>query len=43
MIPANFDYHRPQSKVKALELLGQTRGDGRILPAGGHSLIPMTR
>jgi aerobic carbon-monoxide dehydrogenase medium subunit len=42
MIPANFDYHRPQSKVKALELLGQTRGDGRIL-AGGHSLIPMMK
>lgn len=42
MIPASFDYHRPQSKVKALELLGQTRGNGRIL-AGGHSLIPMMK
>jgi len=42
MIPASFDYHRPQSKVKALELLGQTRGDGRVL-AGGHSLIPMMK
>jgi carbon-monoxide dehydrogenase medium subunit len=42
MIPASFDYHRPQTKHKALELLGRTRGDGRIL-AGGHSLIPMMK
>ncbi len=42
MIPASFDYHRPQSKRRALELLRQTGGDGRIL-AGGHSLIPMMK
>ena len=42
MIPASFDYHRPQNKAKALELLGQTQGNGRIL-AGGHSLIPMMK
>jgi carbon-monoxide dehydrogenase medium subunit len=42
MIPARFDYHRPQSKRQALEMLGQVLGDGRIL-AGGHSLIPMMK
>ncbi len=42
MIPASFDYHRPESKKQALELLHRTGGDGRIL-AGGHSLIPMMK
>ena len=42
MIPADFDYHRPESKAQALQLLGRAGGDGRIL-AGGHSLIPMMK
>ena len=42
MIPASFDYHRPQTKRQALEMLGKVRGDGRVL-AGGHSLIPMMK
>src|SRR5271165_5950669 len=42
MIPASFDYHRPQSRAQALELLGRSGGDGRVL-AGGHSLIPMMK
>ncbi len=42
MIPASFDYHRPQTKAQALQMLGQAGGDGRIL-AGGHSLIPMMK
>ncbi|MFZ0568947.1 MAG: xanthine dehydrogenase family protein subunit M [Rhodomicrobium sp.] len=42
MIPASFDYHRPQNKRQALELLGKAGGNGRVL-AGGHSLIPMMK
>ena len=42
MIPANFTYHRPDSKVQALRLLGQFGDDGRVL-AGGHSLVPMMK
>jgi len=42
MIPADFDYHRPDSKAQALRLLGAAGSEGRIL-AGGHSLIPMMK
>lgn len=42
MIPGNFNYHRPDSKAQALQLLGQFGEDGRVL-AGGHSLIPMMK
>ncbi len=42
MIPAEFSYHRPDSKAEALKLLGQFGDDGRVL-AGGHSLIPMMK
>jgi carbon-monoxide dehydrogenase medium subunit len=42
MIPDRFDYHRPASKLQALELLKKAGSEGRIL-AGGHSLIPMMK
>jgi carbon-monoxide dehydrogenase medium subunit len=38
MIPANFEYHRPQTLDEAVALLGQSE-DAKIL-AGGHSLVP---
>jgi carbon-monoxide dehydrogenase medium subunit len=38
MIPAQFEYHRPQSLDEALEVLAGTE-DAKIL-AGGHSLLP---
>jgi carbon-monoxide dehydrogenase medium subunit len=38
MIPANFDYHRPQSLDEAMRILSGS-DDAKIL-AGGHSLIP---
>jgi carbon-monoxide dehydrogenase medium subunit len=39
MIPASFDYHRPESLDAAITLLSQLGDDARPL-AGGHSLIP---
>lgn len=39
MIPAEFEYHAPNSLNEALALLGQ-HGDEAKLLAGGHSLIP---
>jgi len=39
MIPAQFDYERPNSIAEALTLLAQRPDDAKIL-AGGHSLIP---
>ncbi|MFQ5745245.1 MAG: FAD binding domain-containing protein, partial [Acidobacteriota bacterium] len=41
MIPAAFDYHRPQSLAEAVELLG--RHEDTKLLAGGHSLLPMMK
>ena len=38
MVPANFDYHRPQSVGEALRILASNE-DAKIL-AGGHSLVP---
>jgi len=38
MIPATFDYFRPQTLDEALSLLGK-HDDAKVL-AGGHSLIP---
>lgn len=38
MIPASFEYHRPQTLDEAVALLGQSE-DAKIL-AGGHSLVP---
>jgi len=42
MIPAAFDYHRPNSLQEAVSALAQWGADGRPL-AGGHSLIPMMK
>jgi carbon-monoxide dehydrogenase medium subunit len=42
MIPAAFDYHRPQSLGEALSLLAEHGGDAKLL-AGGQSLIPAMR
>lgn len=39
MVPAAFDYHRPDSLDAALQLLSGLGEDARVL-AGGHSLIP---
>ena len=39
MIPAAFNYFRPQSVEEALGLLAQHGEDAKVL-AGGHSLIP---
>lgn len=42
MIPAPFDYSRPDSAAAALELL-KRHGDNAVLLAGGHSIIPMMK
>lgn len=42
MIPAAFEYHRPESADEALALLAE-HGDGARLLAGGHSLLPLMR
>ena len=42
MIPAPFEYHRPESISEALTLLKRHGSEARVL-AGGHSLIPMMR
>ncbi len=39
MIPASFDYLRPQSLAEAVSLLVQGGDDAKVL-AGGHSLLP---
>ena len=39
MVPASFEYHRPDSLDGAVKLLSQLGDDARPL-AGGHSLIP---
>jgi aerobic carbon-monoxide dehydrogenase medium subunit len=42
MIPAAFDYHRPQSIADAISLLSRLGEEARPL-AGGHSLVPMMK
>ncbi|MCO8145064.1 xanthine dehydrogenase family protein subunit M [Rhodovulum tesquicola] len=42
MIPARFDYHRPDSVAAAVGLLQQHGDEARVV-AGGHSLIPMMK
>jgi len=42
MIPAAFEYHRPQSVEAAIGLLGSLGESARVV-AGGHSLIPMMK
>ncbi|MBM3839141.1 MAG: xanthine dehydrogenase family protein subunit M, partial [Verrucomicrobia bacterium] len=39
MIPASFDYFRPQSLEEAIGLLNQHGEEAKVL-AGGHSLVP---
>ncbi len=42
MIPAPFDYHRPDTLDKVIALL-KTHGEDARVMAGGHSLIPMMK
>lgn len=42
MIPAAFEYHRPDSVEAAAKLLSEYGDNARVL-AGGHSLIPMMK
>ena len=42
MIPASFDYHRPDSIDGAVSLLKSLGDEARVV-AGGHSLIPMMK
>ena len=42
MIPAAFEYHRPDDMAGVLSLLDQYGDDARVM-AGGHSLIPMMK
>ena len=42
MIPAAFDYHRPQGIEDAIAILQEHGDDARVI-AGGHSLIPMMK
>ncbi len=42
MIPAPFEYHRPDSVEAAVKLLSDFGEDARVV-AGGHSLIPMMK
>ena len=39
MIPAAFDYHRPNDLDGVISLLQEHGDDARVI-AGGHSLIP---
>ncbi|WP_425038749.1 FAD binding domain-containing protein [Primorskyibacter sp. S187A] len=42
MIPAAFEYHRPQNMDAVLSILQEHGDDARVM-AGGHSLIPMMK
>jgi carbon-monoxide dehydrogenase medium subunit len=42
MIPAAFDYHRPQSVADATATLAALGDDAKVL-AGGHSLLPLMK
>jgi aerobic carbon-monoxide dehydrogenase medium subunit len=42
MIPAGFDYYRPQSATEAVRMLADLGDEAKIL-AGGHSLLPLMR
>lgn len=41
MIPAQFDYHRPETISQAVQLL-QSNPEAKVL-AGGHSLVPVMK
>src|SRR6056300_1052900 len=42
VIPASFEYHRPQDMAGVLSILEEHGDDARVM-AGGHSLIPMMK
>jgi len=42
MLPAAFEYHRPETLDEALSLLSAHADDGKVL-AGGQSLIPLMK
>ncbi len=42
MLPARFDYHRPETLDEALELMDRFGDEAKVL-AGGMSLIPMMK
>ncbi len=42
MIPAPFNYHRPDTIDEVVALLGEHGEEARVL-AGGHSLVPMMK
>ena len=42
MIPAAFDYYRPQDLDGVISLLQEHGDDARVI-AGGHSLIPLMK
>ncbi len=42
MIPAPFDYHRPQSLAEAIALLEAHGGEAKVL-SGGQSLLPLLK
>lgn len=42
MIPAAFEYHRPDSISDAIKIISEHGDEARVL-AGGHSLIPMMK
>ncbi|MEP2942195.1 MAG: xanthine dehydrogenase family protein subunit M [Hyphomicrobiales bacterium] len=42
MIPAAFEYHRPDTIDDAIRIIGEHGDEARVL-AGGHSLIPMMK
>ncbi|WP_299641434.1 xanthine dehydrogenase family protein subunit M [uncultured Ruegeria sp.] len=42
MIPAAFEYHRPQDLAGVLAVLKEHGDDARVM-AGGHSLVPMMK
>jgi len=42
MLPARFDYHRPETLEEALELMDRFGDEAKVL-AGGMSLIPMMK
>ena len=42
MLPAPFEYHRPDTLEEALQLLAEHGEDAKVL-AGGQSLIPLMK
>ncbi len=42
MLPAAFEYHRPETLEEALQLLAEHGEDAKVL-AGGQSLIPLMK